>query len=486
MRTALLATLSFLTLAATGVPSVSAQNFSSGDLYIVSAALKSGGVHTAGISRTDPFTGTPVFVRKIYNFFSNPVFDPYRGRLIVYSAPTLTDPAGLWAYDANGTAVLLSSSSSLNGYNYLAVGTNGRIYLSNAANKVMYLDAGNTLNNLLDSTGTTQFTFSTPPVTGGHGLYYDSATHSLLTTWIGTNVCGSGLAASPYVGRISLQANETQVTGAETSATLCVSLAGSDAGDVFEPNTFGPGPNGSVFLTLDNNAYIQCGRMVTINPLTLAVSTFATTSTYFGCPAADGGCYSSALNRGFILDTFNNILRAFTPGSVGAGTSFASGDLISSDLGSAEKTYILEIPFGAFTGLTNYGVGTPGCEGAQVMSANTAPVANVPNFYLTTTLCPPSSLGLILASDVPDVSGADWLNVGLVIHLDLLNSTQLIALDGVSNALGFGASNLPIPLDSSLIGQTFYTQSIWLWSGCNTGNPLNLSASNALALTIQP
>jgi hypothetical protein len=483
LRTLFLAFASLLPFSGT----LAAQGYSSGDIYLISSSLQpvAPGPATSGIVRIDPYTGTPTLVRTIYNILSRPTFDKFRQQLVFRCAPTLSSVGGLWGFDAAGNATLISTDAFLNNA-IPAAGLGGTIYLVNNLGQLKYVDAGNGLHDVLNAGGSGLFTFSIPNTINIRTIYFDAATNAIFIAWFGTNVCGSGLAASPYVTRVSLVPGGTQVAGPETTAPLCVALGGADAGDVFTPNTLGPGPNGSIYLSFDNNAYVQCGRMMTIDPVTLASSTYATTTTYFGCPAADAGCYSSALNRGLLIDTLNDMLRVFGSGSVGSGTVMASGGLISSSGGSAEFTSILEVPFGIFGGLANYGVGTPGCSGAQLMSTNTAPVVNAPNFYLTTTNCPPSSLGLILAANAPDAIGNDILGIGILLHIDLINSTELLPLDSVSNGFGFAASTVAIPIDPTLVGLTFYAQSIWAWTGCTAAPPLNLSSSNGLAITIQP
>ncbi|MBI3820374.1 MAG: hypothetical protein HY286_16915 [Planctomycetes bacterium] len=464
-----------------------AQDFSSGDLYVVSSSLGPNGNFTAGISNVNPFTGATTFVKPVQYVLSNPTFDAFRQKLIFKSQlTTAASSTGLYAFDAAGTATPLYSGAALTNVSTIAAGKNGIIYMTNNLNQLRYIDAANGLHDVLDLGGSGSFAFATPTLTNIRAIYYDAGTNSMLVAWIGPNVCGSSLAIAPYVTKVSLTATGTQVASAESTVATCVSV-GVDAGDSFIPNTFSPGPNGRVFLSFDNNAYVQCGRMITIDPATLAYSTFATTTTYFGCPAANAGCYSTALGRGFILDTFNNALRAFGQGEIGEGTILASGDYISSVLGSGESTYVLEIPFGIFGGLSNYGAGTAGCMGQMIMGANSAPVVNAPNFYLTTTNCPPNSLGLILASDAADPIGNDAFQMGIITLLDLVNSTQLVNLDAVSNGFGFAASTIAIPISPILSGQTFFAQSYWVWpvQTCNTTGQLNLSTSNGLAIAIQ-
>lgn len=465
-----------------------AQGFSSGDIYLISSSLQpvAPGPATPGIVRINPFGGTPTLVRTIDNILSRPTFDSFRQQIVFRCSPTMSSPAGLWGFDAAGNATLISPTNAFLSSAIPAAGLGGMIYVVNNLGQLKYFDAGNGFHDVLDTGGSGGFTFSIANSLNIRTIYFDAATNSIFIAWLGTNVCGNGLGLSPYLTRVPLLSGGTQVAGAETTIPVCVALGGAAFGDVFVPNTLGPGPNGKLYLSFDNNAYVQCGRMLTIDPMTLATATYATTTAYFGSPAADAGCYSSALNSGILVDTLNDMLRVFGNGSIGSGTVMASGGLISSAGGSAEFTSILDIPFGVFDGMSNYGIGTPGCAGPQNMSANSAPVVNNPSFYLTTTNCPPSSLGLILVANAPDAIGTDPLSIGILLHIDLINSTELVPIDSVSNGFGFAASMGPIPIDPTLAGLTFYAQSIWAWTSCTTAPPLNLSSSNGLAITIQP
>ena len=138
----------------------------------------------------------------------------------------------------------------------------------------------------------------------------------------------------------------------------------------------------------------------------------------------------------------------------------------------------------ASAGLANYGFGTPGCSGPQVMSANSVACPSNGDFQLRTTRCPPSALNLVLQSPTADVAGSDPLFLGITLHIGLFDP-NLFALDMVSDPTGLGITPIPFPNDPSLVGYTGNFQTISLWTGPCTPSQLGLSTSNALAVTVQ-
>jgi hypothetical protein len=459
-----------------------AQDFAAGEIYIVSNALSPNGFFVRGVTRIEPYVGTPQLVRECYSFLSNAVYDPFRGRILVNGAMTNGGLTGLWAIDAAGGATLLTQA--VTGVQLLAVAPQGRVYLYDNLDRVRYLDAANGVNDVLNVAGSGVATFTPPGNLNCDAMYYDAATNSVFFGHQGSAVCGSATSA-PYIAKIPLLPGGTQVAGPATSAAICVP---NDSGgsDPFHVNDFTPGPGGSIFATFDSNSYVQAARMMTIDPATLIASTYAKTTTFFGNASCNAGCYSNALGRGLILETLTDKLRAFSAGAVGEGATLASGPLISAGGSSGETTYVFEIPFGGISGLANYGTGTPGCDGPQIMGASSPASPGNPNFRLTTTSCPPSSLGLGLVANVADPVGFDTLSLGFLFHLDLFLSTELVPLDLVSNTFGYGLTQAAIPISPVIVGNTYYAQSIWVWSGCSTSSPYGFSSSNGLAIVIQP
>jgi hypothetical protein len=150
--------------------------------------------------------------------------------------------------------------------------------------------------------------------------------------------------------------------------------------------------------------------------------------------------------------------------------------------GSLSPGFIAELPM-----LVSYGAPTPGCAGSPILSATPAPFVNTPSFTLRSTLAPPSSLGLVLLTNVPDVVGSDPFGIGVQLHVDLFFSTEVITLDAFSDAFGDCAVPAGIANNPLLGGLTYYGQILWAWpfSSCFIP-PYNLSTTQGLAITIQP
>jgi hypothetical protein len=113
------------------------------------------------------------------------------------------------------------------------------------------------------------------------------------------------------------------------------------------------------------------------------------------------------------------------------------------------------------------------------------PEAGAPDFRLLATNAPPSSLGLTLVTDAPDLLGSDPFGLGILLHVDLFAAGYVESLDIVSNALGLGTTPAPITLSPAIVGLTFDAQTIWVFSSCALP-PFGLASSNGLAVTIQP
>jgi hypothetical protein len=137
-------------------------------------------------------------------------------------------------------------------------------------------------------------------------------------------------------------------------------------------------------------------------------------------------------------------------------------------------------------GLTNYGVGTPGCDGLERMDASGSPKINNPGFQLFCDRAPAGQLGLCLISDLQDVAGSDSLGIDLLTHVGFIGATELIALDAFSDGLGFATSAVPIPNNPLLVAKSYFAQNIWLWSptAC-VPSTYGLSSSDGLEIAIQ-
>ncbi len=135
--------------------------------------------------------------------------------------------------------------------------------------------------------------------------------------------------------------------------------------------------------------------------------------------------------------------------------------------------------------VASYGTGTPGCAGPQAMGFVSCPTLGNAAFALTCSAAPPSSLGLGLLTDAPDIAGSDPFGLGVLLHVDLFGALEVNALDVVSDAAGLGTVATPVPNLPSLAGKHYYMQVLWAWSSCALP-PYGLSTSNALDIRIDP
>lgn len=133
-----------------------------------------------------------------------------------------------------------------------------------------------------------------------------------------------------------------------------------------------------------------------------------------------------------------------------------------------------------------YGVGTLGCQGTQLLTVNQTPEVGGNDFRFGCNNVPPSTLGLLLVSDTQDFLGTFLPDLGIRLHVDIFSTPDVSSYDIVSNELGFGSLEVPIPNVPALAGNDYYCQAIWYWSNACVLGPLNLSSSRGLRLTIQP
>lgn len=99
---------------------------------------------------------------------------------------------------------------------------------------------------------------------------------------------------------------------------------------------------------------------------------------------------------------------------------------------------------------------------------------------------PASSLLLGLVTDVPLLIGFDQLGSGVIMHVNILASTEMILLDVPSAPDGYGHVTTGIPNSPALVGKHYYFQSLSYWGGspCNP-SPIGLSSSLGLDILIQ-
>ncbi len=166
--------------------------------------------------------------------------------------------------------------------------------------------------------------------------------------------------------------------------------------------------------------------------------------------------------------------------SAATGVNGNQGDNSAVNAGAA---YVLDLDNDP--GTSSYGTGTPGCAGEHTLDVSHAPMIGSPNFKITCDNAPPSSLGLCLITDAQEVGGSDPFGVGVLLHVDLLTATEILAFDIESDASGYAETvDTSIPNRVELIGKTYYAQALWSWAGVCSLPPHDLSTSKGLAITI--
>ena len=184
----------------------------------------------------------------------------------------------------------------------------------------------------------------------------------------------------------------------------------------------------------------------------------------------------------------NRQLYALDPGYTGR---IAIGDLngdqrldIVTALATNYVDILAQLPPVVPKGVLPYGAGTPGCAGHHHFAAVTAPGIGNPTFQLRCDAVPASSVGLVLVADVPDLGGSDSLFVGILLYVNVFSSGFLAGIDMPSTPLGIGNLSFGIPANPSLVGNTYYFQSVWYWGSACPLPPLGLSSSNGLSVTL--
>jgi len=329
-------------------------SFRSGELYYSSNVLFGTSSNSTGILRIDPITGQadailgPVAAGSSSS--PNFAYDPYRDRLITSLALDLVNKDVYFVDAAGGT-----QSAGIPGQtvtNFAPVG-DGRIYMTiegGLSADIHYIDAAGTLLQLMDATGSAPFQLD-PTVGSGvgfSGMIFEPGTNALfVATQSAAFVCGA--ADTVNVHRIPLSADGSRLSGPVQCAEFDV-----DPIDSFEtPEGWSRGPFGDLFLVVDTNSNAQQPRMLRVDPVSLAVTAFASNGSYLGAAATNSGCYSHVRGQGGIVDSFAGTIRFYDEGEAGGGTSLtivgAPGTFL---YGNGQQATLTEIgPIGPHDGL---------------------------------------------------------------------------------------------------------------------------------------
>lgn len=470
-----LAALLLTTSAATA--QIPTGGFQLGDVYVWSASLHASAVQGSfqGLVRVDGITGATSLVKEVNTIYGSITYDPYRDRLAMSMSLTV-GTNGFYLCDAAGNLNEIPLPFLPNACFSAGDGKIYLIHFNGSTTSLHYLDSNNVLHDVLNAAGTGKYIIEA--TNSFRRYYYDEGTNSILVFYAGpTGPCG-GSGTRPWVNRISLTPDGTQVVGVETPTPLCVT-ASSNAMGVTR------GPGGQIMVSMNVSTQGIQVHNILLDPVTLTFTNYASAYNLGSCT----GVYSHVRQCALMLDTFYNNIRMFYPGQVDetatSGIEFTpatSDPQVSSTGASSEIVYMTIVDYGNL-GHMEYGVGTSGCNGAQMLEGAGTPKAGTTSYRLVGSNVPPSSLGLCLVTDVPDFVGNDQLGIGVILYLDLALSTEINILDINSDSIG-NAATPPITIPASLVGVDFYAQAIWYWTSCSLP-PLNLSSTNLLKITVQ-
>lgn len=139
-------------------------------------------------------------------------------------------------------------------------------------------------------------------------------------------------------------------------------------------------------------------------------------------------------------------------------------------------------------GVSVSGIGTPGCVGATRLSLLAPVSASVSTATFFCSNVPAASLGVLLIGDVYNSAGSDYLNLGVVLHIDPFLSSYLAGISILSDSTNAASITIPATGLAPLIGTTHVAQALWVsepWFACS-GAYMGLHSSNGLLITIQP
>ena len=315
------------------VAALATAGFNAGDIVIASTSIDdpSGPGSVRGLVLVDPITGvpTPIYTENSGAWVSRVAYDSSRDRLLLPRSEPLGE---LYVFDLDGSFTTLNVGPY--SIRTVAPAGDGRVYTAGLQSQVWpYLDASGVPQLLLADDGVSDFTYGRTLT----DLVYDGATNALL---------GSSTEVSdPVLIRIPLSADGSKVEGTVTENVFFFSATGG------APEGLSPAPGGNWLLILDNNAGDALPRMQLVDPLTLAITPFASNGPYFGSNSTNAGCYSPERGGALVINTLVNDLLFFGPGSSGDGVLVNNSGLYSSSVGSNEDVRMIRV------------AGPPPCDG---------------------------------------------------------------------------------------------------------------------------
>ncbi|MFM1872955.1 MAG: hypothetical protein RL398_2377 [Planctomycetota bacterium] len=136
-------------------------------------------------------------------------------------------------------------------------------------------------------------------------------------------------------------------------------------------------------------------------------------------------------------------------------------------------------------GISPYGSGTAGCNGAHALTAPTSPVVGNPSFALHCDHAPANGFGAMVLGAAPDLVGSDPFGIGVRLHVALAPPPLAIATL-FADPQGHAQHALPLPAWPGLIGWTMHAQAAWLWPNPCPSASGGWSSSHGLTIVVQP
>lgn len=132
-----------------------------------------------------------------------------------------------------------------------------------------------------------------------------------------------------------------------------------------------------------------------------------------------------------------------------------------------------------------YGTSDPGCNGPHLLTASSPPKLGNANFGYRANAAPPSSLGLLLATDSQDVAGSDPFGIGIALYVDFFAASEIYGLDFLTDGAGYAGITTALASNPAILGLDYYLQAIFAFPlGACSLPPFNLSSSQGLKIVI--
>lgn len=370
--------------------------FTAGEFIYYSQAIPGLGTTGGGILRMDPTTGATSVMLELWSanaYRDGIAYDPYRERVIFYASfPSEPNEDRVYLMDGFGnTTPMGNEDASVHGF---APANGGRLYFlrdtpgAPTSFDISYLDAADQQHVLMDASGTQPYK---PPVNWAEAMVYDAGTHALFVA-VQRNApwnCGS-TSPNSQVLRIPLSPDGSRITGVVECTEV---VTDPTLGNV--PRCLTHGPAGQLAIIINTHATGPVPRMQLVDTGTLAVAPFAWSDHSF-LASTNAGTWSSELGRMVYVDSFNNVLRSFGAGEVGAGSVITPSIPISGG-GSGEGISLIEVPLDASaSSVGTYCQGKLSSEGCTpVIDATGFPSASAgAGFTIASTLVPAQKPGL--------------------------------------------------------------------------------------------